>query len=160
VGGCAEPDRPYLERVQEAAEGLPVHLHVDAPGPEVRDLYGRASIYWHATGFGEDPEAEPGRLEHFGIATVEAMSGGAVPVVIGLAGQLEVLDDGVEGYHWLTLDQLVERTAHLVADPEQLAAMSAAAEARAQDFGVPAFAERLRTLVAGVLAPAGATTAR
>lgn len=151
VGGCAEPDRPYLERVQAAAEGLPVHLHVDAPGPEVRDLYGRASICWHATGFGEDPEAEPGRLEHFGIATVEAMSGGAVPVVIGLAGQLEVLDDGVEGFHWRTLDQLVTRTRQLVEDPELLARMSLAAEARAHEFGVPAFAERLRTLVGGVV---------
>jgi glycosyltransferase involved in cell wall biosynthesis len=159
VGGCAEPDRPYLERVVEAAEGLPVHLHVDAPGPEVQDLYGRASIYWHATGYGEDPEASPGRLEHFGIATVEAMSGGAVPVVIGLAGQLEVLDDGVEGYHWLTLDELVARTTELVADPERLATMSVAAEVRAQDFGVPAFAERLRTLVAGVVS-SEATSAR
>lgn len=151
VGGCAEVDRPYLERVQAEAEGLPVHLHVDAPGPEVQDLYGRASIYWHATGFGEDPEQEPGRLEHFGIATVEAMSGGAVPVVIGLAGQLEVMHDGVEGYHWQTLDELVQRTAELVADPGLLARMSQAAEERAQDFGVPAFAERLRGLVAGVL---------
>jgi glycosyltransferase involved in cell wall biosynthesis len=157
VGGCAEADRPYLERVQAAAEGLPVHLHVDAPGPEVRDLYGRASIYWHATGFGEDPEAEPGRLEHFGIATVEAMSGGAVPVVIGLAGQLEVLDDGVEGFHWLTLEQLVSRTQLLIDQPEQLRRMSQAAEARAQDFGVPAFAERLRGLVAQVVgSPSGA----
>lgn len=154
VGGCAEVDRPYLEQVQAAAQGLPVTFHVDAPGPVVQDLYGRASIYWHATGFGEDPEQEPGRLEHFGIATVEAMSGGAVPVVIGLAGQLEVMDDGVEGYHWLTLDELVARTGALVDDPELLARMSAAAEARAQQFGVPAFAERLRAVVAGVLDPA------
>lgn len=151
VGGCAEADRPYLERVRAEAEGLPVHLHVDAPGPDVRDLYGRASIYWHATGFGEDPEQEPGRLEHFGIATVEAMSGGAVPVVIGLAGQLEVMHDGVEGHHWRTLDELVERTAELVADPERLDRMSRAAEARAQEFAVDAFAGRLRSLVAGVL---------
>lgn len=150
VGGCADADRPYLDRVREAAEGLPVQVHPDAPGAVVRDLYGRASIYWHATGLGEDAEAHPDRLEHFGIATVEAMSAGAVPVVIGLAGQLEVLDDGVEGYHWLTADELVERTASLIEDPARLGELSAAAEQRARDFGVPAFAERLRDLVAEV----------
>jgi glycosyltransferase involved in cell wall biosynthesis len=152
VGGCSEPDRPYLDKVRAAAEGLPVVLHVDAPGDEVRELYGRASIYWHATGFGEDPEKDPDRLEHFGIATVEAMSGGAVPVVIGLAGQLEVLDDGVEGHHWLTLEQLVALTLGLIEDPARLGEMSLAAERRAQDFGVPAFANRLRALVAEITA--------
>jgi len=147
VGGCSDRDRPYLDQVVAAAEGLPVHLHVDAPGEEVRDLYGRASIYWHATGLGEDAEKAPDRLEHFGIATVEAMSGGAVPVVIGLAGQLEVLDDGVEGHHWRTREQLVDRTVELIADPDRRAQMSAAAEHRAQEFGVPAFAGRLKALV-------------
>lgn len=151
VGGCSAVDRPYLEQVQAAAEGLPIELHVDAPGDELRDLYAKASIYWQATGLGEDPERDPDRLEHFGIATVEAMSAGAVPVVIGLAGQLEIVEQGVSGFHFTTLDGLVERTEHVAADDELRARLSEAAEAGAREFSVEAFAERFGAVVRGVV---------
>ena len=147
VGGCSEVDRPYLDQVRAAAEGLPIELHVDAPGDELRDLYARASIYWQATGLGEDPERDPDRLEHFGIATVEAMSAGAVPVVIGLAGQLEIVQQGMSGFHFATVDELVERTEAVVADDQLRATLSASAEARARDFSVEAFAERFGAVV-------------
>ena len=83
MGGCGPEHRPYLDEIRSAAEGLPVTLHPEASGAELRDLYGRASIFWHAAGLGEDPDRHPDRFEHFGITTVEAMSAGAVPVVIG-----------------------------------------------------------------------------
>ncbi|MEZ5266198.1 MAG: glycosyltransferase family 4 protein [Acidimicrobiales bacterium] len=148
VGGCDDEGRPYLERVHSAIGGLPVELHPNAGGDELRSLYGRVSIYWHATGLGEDPDAHPERMEHFGIATVEAMSAGAVPVVIGVAGQLEVLDDGVEGYHFATLEELAARTAELVGDPERRARMGTAARQRAEQYGERAFAAKLAALVA------------
>jgi len=148
VGGCSEADRPYLDKVRKEAEGLPVEIHVDAPGSTVRDLYGRASIYWHATGLGEDPETQPDRFEHFGITTVEAMSAGAVPVVILAAGQEEVVEHGVSGLNWEPLVQLVCFTEDLALDPERLASMSLAAEVRAIDYGLPAFSARLHDLVA------------
>ena len=85
VGGCEGVGRPYLERVRAAAAGYPVDIHVDASGDDLAALYAQASIYWHASGMGESPDRHPGRLEHFGMTTVEAMSAGAVPVVIGLA---------------------------------------------------------------------------
>jgi glycosyltransferase involved in cell wall biosynthesis len=153
VGGCSEADRPYLDEVRAAADGLPVALHVDAPGAELRDLYARASIFWHAAGLGEDPERHPDRLEHFGIATVEAMSAGAVPVVIGLAGQLEIVEDGVSGFHFDDLGGLVDRTQELVADPGLRDRLSVAAETRARAFSVDAFTEKFESLVNDVTMP-------
>jgi len=152
VGGCSEVDRPYLDLVTAAAEGLPIVLHVDAPGDELRDLYAKASIYWQATGLGEDPERDPDRLEHFGIATVEAMSAGAVPVVIGLAGQLEIVEHGRSGFHFISIDELVTLTEQVVGDADLRAELSVAAEARAHDFSVEAFAERFNAIVAQVTA--------
>ncbi len=152
VGGCSEADRPYLDQVRAAAAGLPIELHVDAPGDELRALYARASIYWQATGLGEDPERDPDRLEHFGIATVEAMSAGAVPVVIGLAGQLEIVEHGRNGFHFATVDELVVRTEAVIADEALRATLSEAAEARARDFSVDAFAERFGAVVDRVIA--------
>lgn len=152
VGGCAPDDQDYLEKVRREAKGLPVEFHVDASGAELRDLYGRASIYWHATGLGEDPEQQPDRFEHFGITTVEAMSAGAVPVVIRAAGQEEVVEHGVSGLLWEPLVQLVCFTEDLALDDERRRKMSATAEERAQAFGLDAFGQRVRELVGQIAA--------
>lgn len=150
VGGCAPEHRPYLDQIRAAAAGLPVVVHPDASGAELRDLYGRASIFWHAAGLGEDPERHPDRYEHFGITTVEAMSAGAVPVVIDAAGQVEIVEHGVSGYRFAGLDGLVSHTGRLIADPAWRDVLSAAAERRAEDFGWDAFVARVRAEVAAL----------
>jgi glycosyltransferase involved in cell wall biosynthesis len=150
VGGCAPDHRPYLDEIRAAAEGLPVVIHADASGGELADLYGRASIFWHAAGLGEDPERHPDRYEHFGITTVEAMSAGAVPVVIDAAGQVEIVEHGACGYRFGGLDDLVTHTERLVADPAWLATLSSAAERRARDFGWDAFVARVEVEVAAL----------
>lgn len=147
AGGCAPEHRPYLEQVRRAARGLPVVIHVDVTGAELAALYARASLYWHATGLGEDPHRHPDRFEHFGITTVEAMSAGAVPVVIAHAGQLEVVEHGVSGFHFADLDDLVRLTRRLVGDPAEREQLSAAARVRARRYHPDAFAERLHHLV-------------
>ena len=143
VGGCGPEDRAYLDEVRAAAEGLPVVLHVDASGAEVDRLYRRASIYWHATGLGEDLDADPVRAEHFGITTVEAMSAGAVPVVIAAGGQPEIVRDGVDGLLFTDLDGLVAATRELIADPARREGLAASARARAEGYGLEAFGVRL-----------------
>jgi glycosyltransferase involved in cell wall biosynthesis len=147
VGGCAPEHRPYLEQIRTVADGLPVVLHPDASGAELRDLYGRASIFWHAAGLGENPERHPDRYEHFGITTVEAMSAGAVPVVIDAAGQVEIVEQGASGYRFAGLDDLVSHTERLIADPNWRARLSLAAERRARDFGWDAFSAAVRAEV-------------
>lgn len=155
VGGCEASGRPYLERVRQAAVGYPVELHIDASGGELAELYASASIYWHASGMGEDADRHPGRLEHFGMTTVEAMSAGAVPVVIGLAGQTETVRDGVDGYHFLRAEGLVAATRRLIADADLRARMADSAQARAREFSLEAFADRLSTIVDGLPSPEG-----
>ncbi len=147
VGGCGRSDRAYLERVRHAVQGAPVTLHVDATGAELRDLYRRASIYWHASGLGEDPDRHPDRFEHFGITTVEAMSAGAVPIVLGEAGQREVVEHGRSGYHFHDLGQLVALTRTVVDDPDLRANLARAARVRAQQYSLEAFAGELESLV-------------
>jgi len=155
VGGCSAEHRPYLDQIRAAADGLPVVLHPDASGAELRDLYGLASIFWHAAGLGEDPERHPDRYEHFGITTVEAMSAGAVPVVIDAAGQVEIVDHGASGYRFAGLDDLVTQTRRLIADPAWRATLSAAAERRAHDFDAETFRTAVRAEVDALTADVG-----
>jgi glycosyltransferase involved in cell wall biosynthesis len=158
-GGCSDAGAEYLDLVRREAEGYPVEFHVNAPGAELESLYARASVYWHASGLGEDAQRHPDRLEHFGISTVEAMSAGAVPVVIGLAGQRETVRHGVDGYHFRSLNGLVALTRGLIDDPAQLARLSASAADRARRFSLDAFGTDLHALVARVLAPEGGSAA-
>lgn len=152
VGGCAPEHRPYLDEVVEAARGLPVEVHADASGADLAALYGRASVFWHAAGLGEDPELFPDRYEHFGITTVEAMSAGAVPVVVDAAGQAEVVERGRSGLRFRDVDGLVAATTRLVEDPALLATLAEGARRRAAHFTWEPFVARTRAEVADLLA--------
>jgi glycosyltransferase involved in cell wall biosynthesis len=152
VGGCAPEHRPYLDEVVEAARGLPVEVHADASGAALAELYGQASVFWHAAGLGEDPELFPDRYEHFGITTVEAMSAGAVPVVVDAAGQAEVVERNRSGLRFRDLDGLVAATATLVGDPELLATLSEGARRRAAQFTWEPFVARTKAQAASLLA--------
>lgn len=147
VGGCSESGRDYVETVRAAAAGYPVELHLNALGSELDALYARASLFWHAAGLGEDGERHPDRLEHFGISTVEAMSAGAVPVVLRAGGLVESVRDGVDGFHVDDLAGMAARTRDLIADPAALQAMSTSAMQRAQDFSLASFDARLEELL-------------
>jgi glycosyltransferase involved in cell wall biosynthesis len=147
LGGCEESQRPYLESVQAEADGLPVTIVPNAPRAMVEKAMGTASIFWSATGFGEDEERAPWAQEHFGMTTAEAMAGGCVPVVIDRAGQREIVRAGEHGFRWSTPAELSEMTVRVATDPQLWQRMSTASIKRAQEFSDEAFAQRWRTVV-------------
>ncbi|HET9228509.1 MAG TPA: glycosyltransferase family 4 protein [Thermoanaerobaculia bacterium] len=136
-------DTEYVRRAQEAARGLPVVFHLDAPRTELEEVCGSASLFWHFTGLGEDA---PERMEHFGIATAEAMSAGTVPVVLARGGQPEIV--GEAGVLWETTEECMEATRRLCADDELRARLGEASRQRAETFAFPRFAERVREVFA------------
>jgi glycosyltransferase involved in cell wall biosynthesis len=148
AGGCEPSQRRYLAEVQRAAEGLPVQVHANAPRSLVEELFATSSVFWVATGLGEDEEQAPWLFEHFGITTVEAMAAGCVPVVIDKAGQREIVHHGVDGYRWETLGQLEALTRRLAVDEGLRERLAAAAVERAADFSEEAFAARWRQIAA------------
>lgn len=146
VGGLEPEQVGYFRQVEMAAAGLPVVLTPNAPRSQVEDLFDTASVFWAATGYGEDESKTPWTFEHFGITTVEAMAGGAVPVVIDSAGQREIVRDGVDGFRWASVDVLHDRTVDIARDEDLRARLSAGAHARAQDFSETCFADRWRSI--------------
>jgi len=78
-------------------------------------------------------------VEHFGISTAEAMAAGCVPVVINKGGQPEIVEHGVNGFVWETLDELRNYTTRLINDDALRAKMSEAARKRAQVFRSESF---------------------
>lgn len=136
----------YVERLQDEAAAMNVHFHFDVSYDELTSLYNQASFYWHATGFGRNSDAHPERQEHFGITTVEAMTAGAVPIIYPSGGQREIVIDGVNGRHWTSLRELVERTSALIDDEHARRLMSLTAKDMAARYGTQVFAKKFLEL--------------
>ena len=148
--GDAPVDQDYFTQVQKAAQGYPIVIHPAVPLATLQDLYGAAKIYWHASGYGEDEQRDPIKFEHFGITTVEAMAAGAVPIVIGTAGPLEIVEHEVSGLHWQTLAELAAHTRRVSADETLWSRLSHNAIERSRTFSRAAFDNRVRELVNGL----------
>lgn len=113
-------DMHYVVDLLRRSDGYPVYLHLDSPLPSLKRLYSSARIYWHATGYGVSKSLNPERQEHFGISTVEAMSTGAIPVVIRSAGQQEVVTEGFDGFLWQSEKELMQKTRDLINLKDQI----------------------------------------
>ena len=145
------PHAGYFEKVAERAKGYPIYLHPDVHAGELRQLYSRASIYWHAAGYGADLEAEPESAEHFGMTTVEAMAHGAVPVVFSAGGQLEVVGQD-RGALWRTPEELERETLELVAHPSRRAELGVAAREWSKRYSTADFKRAMQAALAPLVA--------
>lgn len=144
---CGLVESPeYLDKVRRAAEGLPVTIHASVSRQQLESVISASSIFWHGTGANDDEDQAPHLMEHFGIATAEAMSAGCVPVVIGKAGPKEVAGSEFSRWTWLTWEECARKTAELTALPS-LSTLAAAARRRAADFGADAFRDRVRRFI-------------
>lgn len=145
--GSRPADREYLQRVRDLARGLPVEIRTDVPAPDLAEAYRRASIYWHAAGYGRNPRRDPERFEHFGISTVEAMSAGAVPLVFDGGGLRETVEPERSGYAWRTPAGLAALTWQLVRDARLRRRLGDGAIARSRDFSPEHFESRIMAVV-------------
>jgi glycosyltransferase involved in cell wall biosynthesis len=149
VGGLSDlqPDRDFFAAVQGLAAGYRVRALPNIQTAELKRMYEQAKIFWHATGYGEDDQAHPDLAEHFGIVTGEAMTAGCVPVVINKGAQPEIVQHGVNGLLWNTLEELRDYTLMLAGDEQLLARMSEAARLRANRFSRENFVKQLLVLI-------------
>lgn len=149
AGGSREvPEKNnYLIHLQEMAKDYPIHFVVNPSFEELKKIYARSSIYWHAAGFEVDEYLTPEQTEHFGMTVVEAMDSGLVPLVVAKGGLTEIVDNEKNGFLWQTIDELAAKTHLLIATPKTLMEMSEKAHESAQAFSKEVFAERLLKLI-------------
>lgn len=144
-------DRRYLMEVRAAAQGLPVTFVLGGNRNSSAVCLAQARIFWHTAGLGVDQLMYPERAEHFGIATVEAMRAGAIPVVLATGGQPEILDHGSSGFLCESMEDMVRSTVALARDAARCARMSAAAYQRSLAFTGNRFVEQFQNTVSECL---------
>ncbi len=143
VGGAEEGAMQYVKELQSLAGHSRVQLHPNLPYEDLIKMYGESSIYWHAMGYNE---VDPAKMEHFGISTVEAMAAGAVPVVINLGGQREIVDSGKNGFLWDSVDGLISYTKQLIKEKALLVDLSKNAQAKAAVFSKKRFVNQVEKI--------------
>ncbi len=147
VISVAERDNERFELLRKLGSDYPIEFIVNPSNEKLWEAYGRAKIYWHASGFGEDIEKHPEKAEHFGISTVEAMGAGAVPIVIHAGGQMEIVENRKSGFLWNSIEELIGYTQIISEEKDVWEVMSKSAQARALVFSSDKFYSKLRSLI-------------
>ncbi len=124
AGGVEIGVTDYVKNLRGKAKGYPIEIIESPSWKEIRKMYGKAKIFWSASGYGIDEKKEPKRVEHFGITVIEAMAGGAVPLVCFAGGHKEIISEGKDGYLWATEKALLLKTKALTQNRQLLLKLS------------------------------------
>ncbi len=144
AGGLIASDQGYIDSLKRLTKGLPVAVETNITHERLSDYYRRASLYWHAAGYGE---TDPRWMEHFGISTVEAMSAGAIPVVYSGGGQPEIVKEGQNGFLWQTTVELLEKTQKVISNVTLAQDLRKRAIETSKQFSVLRFCEAFDKLL-------------
>lgn len=151
VVGSTIPEKKhmdYVERLVNMGLGLPIHFHLNARPEILTELYASTEVYWHGAGLEADLTNEPWAAEHFGISVVEAMSAGAIPFALASGGPREIIEHGVNGFLYDSIETLVESTRTLLScDATDRQILSQAAIRRAEDFSPEVFERKIKDLL-------------
>jgi glycosyltransferase involved in cell wall biosynthesis len=149
IGGSNGSDgaRDYISRLRHSATGYPVEICVNIAGDELNAWFNRASLLWHAMGYGKDERKEPEAFEHFGMIVPEAMSTGCLPIVFNGGGLPEIVNHGRDGFLWNTPEELQSFTVGLINDEPLGKSMAWEAIKQSTTFSTEAFRTRLLRLI-------------
>lgn len=136
-------DEEFAAKVAASVGDLPITILHDVDRSQLLAYYHKASIYWHATGYGIDEFLEPEKAEHFGISTLEAMAAGAVPIVINKGGQKEILGTKLQDCLWNDETECLAKTLNLIKNESQREELAAQAKLRSQQFSKEKFKKTL-----------------
>jgi glycosyltransferase involved in cell wall biosynthesis len=152
IVGSQPGDRPYAEALRRRAAPPHVHFHFGLSQTDLRELYRRAALYWHATGYGDLARNNPARQEHFGMTILEAMSAGAIPLAFRGGGPCETIVHGTSGFLWTRPTELLDHTRNLIASHDLRQAMSGQAIQRSRQFDKSHYLNRMDAIISRMFA--------
>lgn len=147
AGGNEIGSEDFLVSLKKKIENFPIEVIENPQYESLVKLYGRAKIFWTASGYGIDEETDPEKVEHFGMTTVEAMSAGCVPIVLGKGGQKEIVEEGETGFLWISEEELINKTFKVIKNPKMMSEISLKAQRKSRDFSKEKFYENIYNLV-------------
>ncbi len=147
AGGVEVGVDDYVKELKRRSKSYPIEIIESPSWKEVRSLYGKAKLFWSASGYGVDEQKEPSRVEHFGITVVEAMAAGAVPLVFAAGGHKEVVKEGRNGFLWKRTNQLLRKTEKVIDDGKLLRHLSKQAKEDSIEYGYERFEKEVTAII-------------
>lgn len=153
--GFVHPDeesRMYVNylRGNVTKYNLNVTIHENADSDKIGKLLKETTILWHLTGVAYlgNPTEDPASFEHFGIAIVEALFSGLIPIVTNLGGTTDIVTHNYNGFLAELESDYIKYTLHILSLPEtEVAAIRKKAMKSACQFGLDFFEKNLESLV-------------
>ncbi len=147
AGGVEVGATGVIEKLKQISKGLPIEIIKSPSFKEIKELYGKASIFWSASGYGINEKKDPQRVEHFGITIVESMASGCVPIVVKSGGHKEIIKDGINGFLWETTSGLLNKTKKITDDIKQMKIIVQKAKASAKQYSYEKFEKEFMSLL-------------
>jgi glycosyltransferase involved in cell wall biosynthesis len=140
-------DETFAKKVEKMAYKLNIKILYEADRQTLIKYYQKASIYWHAAGFEINEEKYPEKVEHFGIATLEAMAAQVVPIVINKGGQKEILGEVLAECLWQDKNDCLVKTLELIKNKQKREKLAFFARERSLLFSKEKFKNILLTMI-------------
>ncbi len=137
----------YVEKIKEAVSGYPIEIMTNISWNELKSLFSKSLIFWHASGLNEDENKTPAKFEHFGITTVEAMSAGCIPVVINRGGQKEIIEESVNGFKFDDISELKTKTLNVIKNYKEIEKIKFKARNDSQRYSNKNFEDNLLKII-------------
>lgn len=147
AGGSDVGGREFVKRLKLETEAYPIEIIENPPFSKLKILYGKAKIFWSASGFDIDEEKEPEKVEHFGISLVEAMAAGCIPLVVNKGGFREIVDEPIENLLWVSQNALIEKTNELINDDKKRQALVNVVCQKANKFSQERFEHEILKII-------------
>lgn len=147
AGGVEVGADKFLKKLRKKIGSRNIEIMESPSFGELKELYGRAKIFWSASGYGVDEEKEPMRVEHLGITPIEAMSAGVVPIIFAAGGHKETVKNEFTGFLWKTKKGLLMKTRKLVKDPKLMNQMAKNAKEESQKYSYDRFEKEIINLL-------------
>lgn len=147
IGGSDVGGDEFARYLRQQAKGYSIEILENLPFSEIKKFYARAKIFWSGAGYNINEDKEPEKVEHFGIAVVEAMAAGCVPIVQKKGGHKEIIKDGENGFLWDSINQLEQITLNLIENEKLRQDVSKEGKENAKKFSQKRFEKEVLKLV-------------
>jgi len=126
----------YYNKLTNLIKGYPIDIKTNLTDKQIKRLYSKAKIFLMAKGLYVDENKFPTLVENFGMAPVEAMAHGCVPVVLNKGGYKETVQHGKSGFLFNTKKEAIEKLKLLIKDKKLWQKLSKNARQRAKKFSL------------------------
>jgi len=115
AGALKDEDRGYFRKLKKTAQNNPsIFFKINLKFDELLSLYQKATFFWHFTGYGIDEEKNPEKVEHLGIAPLEAMASGCLTFCYQAGGPKELIKDKINGFLFCNEKQLIQKMKEII----------------------------------------------